>query len=303
MHFTPLGYFFPQAPQLLFSLSGKICILPCSTRTQSGTSFPTYRSSGCCWSCTCPCSRSYRYRISSCSSRSAGCRFSTLSTFHSSTSGHSCRIGACALGACGCSPSCTYRSCRRCTCGSTCHTCHSDCRCYLGSHTIDCSNRGFLNNRWHLLAVLQVLELPLVSQQQVPSGGLVLDDIRNICNLSRLMTIGVHHLSRASLHCKSQRKKRSQQKYAKSNTTTFAVAIVLVVIECLTVTSHARLRARDHCTSSTLMVEKFASHYVWGTNGVCACKMDVKSTWIPKWHRIDHVSWSIALLSNTTSWR
>ena len=36
---------------------------------------------------------------------------------------------------------------------------------------------------------------------------------------------------------------------------------------------------------------KFASHYAWGTNGVCECKMDVKSTWIPTWHRMDHVSW------------
>ena len=33
-----------------------------------------------------------------------------------------------------------------------------------------------------------------------------------------------------------------------------------------------------------------ASHYAWGTNGVRECKMDVKSTWIPTWHRMDHVS-------------
>ena len=32
---------------------------------------------------------------------------------------------------------------------------------------------------------------------------------------------------------------------------------------------------------------KFASRYAWGTNGVCDCKMDVKSTWIPTWHRMD----------------
>jgi hypothetical protein len=48
---------------------------------------------------------------------------------------------------------------------------------------------------------------------------------------------------------------------------------------------------------------KFASHNSWGTNGVCECKMDVKSTWIPTWHRMDHVSWSLGLLSKTTSWR
>ena len=34
---------------------------------------------------------------------------------------------------------------------------------------------------------------------------------------------------------------------------------------------------------------KFTSHYTWGTNGVCECKMDVKSTWIPTWHPMDHV--------------
>ena len=38
---------------------------------------------------------------------------------------------------------------------------------------------------------------------------------------------------------------------------------------------------------------KFAPHYARGTNGVCACKMDVKSKWIPTWHRMDHVSWSL----------
>ena len=41
---------------------------------------------------------------------------------------------------------------------------------------------------------------------------------------------------------------------------------------------------------------KFASHYAWGTNGVCECKMDVKSTWVLMWHQLDHVSmvtWTI----------
>jgi hypothetical protein len=32
-------------------------------------------------------------------------------------------------------------------------------------------------------------------------------------------------------------------------------------------------------------------------------KMDVKSMWIPTWHQMDHVSWSLGLLSKTTSWR
>ena len=29
--------------------------------------------------------------------------------------------------------------------------------------------------------------------------------------------------------------------------------------------------------------------------GVCECEMDVKSTWIPMWHQMDHVSWSLGL--------
>ena len=48
---------------------------------------------------------------------------------------------------------------------------------------------------------------------------------------------------------------------------------------------------------------KFASHYAWGTNGVCEYKTGVKSTWIPTRHRTDHVSWSLGLFSETTSWR
>jgi hypothetical protein len=48
---------------------------------------------------------------------------------------------------------------------------------------------------------------------------------------------------------------------------------------------------------------KFASHYAWGTNGVCECKMDLKSTSIPTWHQMDHVSWSLGWVSKTTSWR
>jgi hypothetical protein len=32
-------------------------------------------------------------------------------------------------------------------------------------------------------------------------------------------------------------------------------------------------------------------------------KMDVKSTWVPTWHRMDHVSWSLGLLSKIISWR
>ena len=48
---------------------------------------------------------------------------------------------------------------------------------------------------------------------------------------------------------------------------------------------------------------KFASHYEWGTNSVRECKMDLKSTWILRWHRMDHVSWSLNLFPKTISWR
>ena len=72
-------------------------------------------------------------------------------------------------------------------------------------------------------------------------------------------------------------------------------------------TSHTRLRARDHYTSSTLIGGKGGAcpsslhTNAWGTNGVCECKMDVESAWVPTWHRTDHVSWSLGLFSNTTS--
>ena len=33
------------------------------------------------------------------------------------------------------------------------------------------------------------------------------------------------------------------------------------------------------------------------TEYITECKMDVKSTWIPTWHQMDHVSWSLGLFS------
>ena len=45
---------------------------------------------------------------------------------------------------------------------------------------------------------------------------------------------------------------------------------------------------------------KSTSHYTWGTNGVSECKMDIKSTWIPTWHEMDHVSWSLGLFWKPT---
>ena len=43
------------------------------------------------------------------------------------------------------------------------------------------------------------------------------------------------------------------------------------------------------------LVQVWASHYAWGANGVCECKMDVESTWISIWHWMDCVSWSLGL--------
>ena len=48
---------------------------------------------------------------------------------------------------------------------------------------------------------------------------------------------------------------------------------------------------------------KLSSHYAQGINRVCECKMNVKSTWIPTWHQMNHVSRSLRLFSKTTSWR
>ena len=76
----------------------------------------------------------------------------------------------------------------------------------------------------------------------------------------------------------------------------------------LRATSHTRLGARDHYTPTTLIGGKAGAgptslHTTLEgpTEGVCECKMDVKSTWIPTWHRMDHVSWSLGLFSKITS--
>ena len=66
---------------------------------------------------------------------------------------------------------------------------------------------------------------------------------------------------------------------------------------------HMRVRVRDHYTSSTLIGEKggvgpnLPHTTLEGTNGVCECKMNVKSTWNPTWHQMDHVSWALGLFS------
>ena len=75
-------------------------------------------------------------------------------------------------------------------------------------------------------------------------------------------------------------------------------------------TSHTRLRAHDHSTSSIFIGGKggagpssLHTTLEGPTENISECKMNVKSTWIPIWHRIDHVSWSLGLFSNITSWK
>ena len=72
----------------------------------------------------------------------------------------------------------------------------------------------------------------------------------------------------------------------------------------LRLTSHTRLRAHDHYTSSILIGGKGRAS--WSSlhptlalpmEYVSKCKMDVKSTWNPTWHRMDRVSWSLGLFS------
>ena len=69
----------------------------------------------------------------------------------------------------------------------------------------------------------------------------------------------------------------------------------------LRVTSHTRLRARDHSTSSTLIGGKGGAgpsslHTMLEGPTECA-----RSTWIPTWHQMDHVSWSLEPFSKSTS--
>jgi hypothetical protein len=72
-------------------------------------------------------------------------------------------------------------------------------------------------------------------------------------------------------------------------------SLILRSLGYIRATPHTSMRAHDHYTSSTLIGWKgqsrsrFTSHYTWGTNGVCECKMDVKFVWIPPWHHMDHV--------------
>ena len=75
-----------------------------------------------------------------------------------------------------------------------------------------------------------------------------------------------------------------------------------IILKWRRATSHTRLRAHDHYTSSTLIGGKcgagpssFRTMLEGRMEYISECMMDVKSTWIPTWHRIDHVSWSRGL--------
>ena len=60
--------------------------------------------------------------------------------------------------------------------------------------------------------------------------------------------------------------------------------------------SHRRLRAHDHYTLSTLIggeggaIPSLLHTTLEGPTEYVNSKMDVKSTWIPTWHRMDHFS-------------
>jgi hypothetical protein len=76
----------------------------------------------------------------------------------------------------------------------------------------------------------------------------------------------------------------------------------------LKATSHTKLRARDQYSSSTLIGGKGGAdpsslHTTLEGPKEYVYARGVNSTWIPTWHRIDHVSWSLGLFSKTTSWR
>ena len=76
----------------------------------------------------------------------------------------------------------------------------------------------------------------------------------------------------------------------------------IVNVSEIRATSYTELRTCDHYISKhshwwkRWSLCKFASHYAWGTNGVCQRKMDVKPTHIPTCHQIDNVfmvTWTI----------
>ena len=86
--------------------------------------------------------------------------------------------------------------------------------------------------------------------------------------------------------------------------TPFNIIRYLAAVIKVRATAYTRLKACDHYLHfkhshwwKWWRRSNFAtSHYAWGTNGVCECKMDVKSTWTPTWHWMDNffaVTWTI----------
>ena len=67
----------------------------------------------------------------------------------------------------------------------------------------------------------------------------------------------------------------------------------------LSLVCEVALRARDHYASSTLISGKGGAGpsslptMPEGPTEYVNSKMDVKSTWIPTWHRMDHISYSL----------
>ena len=71
-------------------------------------------------------------------------------------------------------------------------------------------------------------------------------------------------------------------------------------------TLHTRLRPMSIALQALSSVENsylvmIRSKFAWGTNGVCECNTGAKSTRIPTWHQIDHVSRSLRLFSKISS--
>ena len=77
----------------------------------------------------------------------------------------------------------------------------------------------------------------------------------------------------------------------------------------LRATSHMRLRARDQFNLSTLIGGKDGAGpssphtTLEGPTEYVNARWMSKSTWIPTWHPMDHVSQSLGLFSKTTCWR
>ena len=86
--------------------------------------------------------------------------------------------------------------------------------------------------------------------------------------------------------------------------------ILILTSNMLRATSHMRLRARNHYTLSTLIGGKGGAgpsslHTMLEgpTKYVNARWRSSLHGFLPTWHQMDRVSWSLKLFSKTTSWR